>query len=758
MDTPNQIVLGNYHLPDQQQPSQQALVQSQPAQEVTTDTLNKPRFYTNLKLADGGRAMLAYAIQRITEVRREVGLNPQNQVEADSWLWLRERNDLWYQGDLSWRLAMSRIFQKSNFTMGSGLRHTRFISAKVSDDLLGTTPFLKIMGENPGKEVEAEQLDKHFQDELDRSDVQNDLREGMKIALYRNECVMKIGWAYDSTPFIGPGAVYCDPTGQPVITPDKGLYVYRDDAFIPHPDVANLMVLESDPSFRATGGNGVLVQMNDDGTQGPPLQVVEFENLPQRFTLKDCVEVKPLDHKAFMCPLRHGSIHDADINVHFYEESVANVRAKFGGIDTGAAYFSWWDRPGASQAKLAQGETDAYGSMLLEKVQIAEVYMRYNPDKGTANDDGEDKEILLILDWKNQQVIYYNYLANHMNRRPFEVIPGLEKVPNRWYGRGIYSLTFDQQMYTDASWNRANAKSANSARVIFGRKEACTEWNNGLQPVIGSPNVYWLTGDFDDAQKKPIFAIDLDDTTLERDKEMFEIVQQTEDSIIGSISNRDASQSDLNSSKTATGVVNIQQTGDLITKDTEQAQAAAINKILEQAIYFILNRMSSETLKVTDGGQLVSLKATMCRSLDRDVRLLLTRSKSTLLQQVSQQAIQIGKDYWALRLQNPVMAKALRPLYIDGLKGLEQNDADDVCPEIPDEEIQQWQAAQANAAQGQQKESLSISYKDTPPDIKRQMEAEAGFTPSSGKFDNEATSNKQSNSTPPSRLNGHGNS
>lgn len=656
---------------------------------------SRVKFATQVKLTSDQEDKFARdSLFRITELRREMGLSEQNEVLPGSWMWIRRCHEQYYEGDLTWRLAFGGIFQKSNITLGSGLRHTRYISARVQDDLLGTSPFMAALATKPSKEALAKQVEDYIQTKIEQSNVRKSLREAQKIALYRNECVVKTGFMSDITPFIGEATVLCDvQTGQPITTPEKGLYVFENDDVIPHPSVEGLMMLETDPSFLmadySVPGFVLIPAAGDQPARLGAYQTIT--DLPQKAVRKEGVFADPLDYRSFLCPLKVKDIHEADTVVHLRLETPLRLQKIYGGIDVSQNYFSFWDNPGQDKPKYEQGEGGNPTTSIYQQVIVAEVYRRCDPDE-----TGEEKEIFAVFDFSNQKLIYYNYLDNHMKKRPFDVVPGIEKVAGRWYGRGIYGMLESHLFYEDVEASRSFFKNSKDATIQFAYKDACEDWQNGLEPIVGSDDTFWLRKDWnaDGRQIKPIWRENLSEN-INPDIELMNTFRQSSDSLIGAISSQSANQSDFNQSKTATGNQLVQQASDVITKATEQDQTEAINDVLAQVVDFILEHMDATVLAADPTTQLLStVNRNEARGLSRDVRLLLTRSRSTMLLNTSSQLIDIGERYWQLRAQDPRIAKSLRSAFVSQAKALECNDTDTMFPDITDEDIQQWQQAQ----------------------------------------------------------------
>lgn len=702
----------------------QPLDLGEPAAAEEAPEIVQTAYRTNLQLTQAQRdKMVQYAETRIDEVLKEMGLDQNFRVSDEhGFMAIRARNTACYENDFEWRKLLDgggTIFAKSNFSLGTSMRHTRYISARVQDDLLGTRPFFAAMGRKPDKELLAKQAEQYIQEVVDRSSVREGLRRGQKTALVVNETTVKTSWVKDSTPFKGPAKVYVDASGAPIKTPDKELYVFENDNFLPSPFVepdANgdpqVLMLEKDPSF----------------TMGPgQYRLQQFTDLPQRLVLYEGPKSEPLDYRCFLCPLTVPSVHEADINVHVYQETPLELKRIYGDKDAQAGrYFCSSAPTGENQPKYPYGERENQPSAVFSKATVAEVYMRFD-----ADEDGEAEEIFLVLDMDNrrkERAIFYDYLANHFKKRPFEVIVGIEQVPGRWYGRGIYSLNEDQELHIDAEFNRAQVKGSRSSTVLFRTRGMCEEWDAGLPVVIGSEDVLTFNPGYDLDKNPPIGKINLSEENKQA-IELMELSRQAADAKVGAISVKDASQSDLNQSKTATGIVNLQAASDVITKATEQDQIVGLNAILEQVVDVTLEHMDSTVLQLNkDASELVSLNRDEIRSIGKDVRLTLTKSRSSQLQAVSEKALAIVQAYRAMMLQDPEGARIQRPFYIEQLKALEVNDADEVCPEITDQMIQ---AAQQRQSPEPPSKSIGTKFTDLARSEQAQVLQSEGIQPAS---------------------------
>ena len=678
-----------------------------------------PSFPTSLTLTpELEKRFIAHAVQRFDDLCEEMGRLDDGSVEGNSWMWIREKNELTYGNDLSWRQAMGGIFEKSNFTVGTNQRYARLLSARVRDDLLGTRPFFGCMTSPGGDPEITRQAETYVQDQIHKSNVPDALREALRTALIRNESVLKTVYFVDESQYKGPATVAVGPTGQPIITP-SGLYIKQDDDFIPDPTTEGLTRLKKDPLFV--------------WPQGRPFQWQHFPVIPQTLTHYRNVHSTVIDYRDFLCPLDADDVCTADINIHLYELSPERLKKLFAGIPESAEYFSWrMNVSGAKKAKEQHGENERTNRTARNSrnVLIAECYLRFD-----ADGDGMEEEVILVLDLGNERAVFYDYLGNHMKARPFSVIVGIEKVPNRWYGVGVFSKMEHAALYIDAQFNRINEKDSQESSITFRDRNAVQQWSAGEPAELGSRRIYDINPGFDAKNRPPIFRVNLQ-SEADLGTELMSLMQQSSDLQFAVVSSRDASASGLNQSKTATGVMSIERDANVVTKDTEQDHVKGIEATLDRAVELVLDRMDRTVMQFDrNTAALVTLNRDEIRGIERNTKLLLTRTRSAEMLATNEKAEAIALRYHNLP---PRIKFHMRVLYVNELKGLEIDDVDQVLgPALTMEEVQMAEQAaaeaakSANATEPPKPPALSIPYEleTTPPSILAQIEQARGFTP-----------------------------
>lgn len=670
-------------------------------------------FKTSLQLTPERQAWLLDRIRtRIDEVASEMGRDSDGRVRWDSWMGLRDENQRSYRGDLEWRKAHGTVFQRagSNFSVEDDLRYVRLLSARERNDLLGTRPFFGCMTTDYGDAELTKDVEHYAQLRVDESNLGPVFRDAITIANVVNEATIKFTYLKREDPFTGPVTVMVDARGLPRLT-TTGDYIYPNDDIVPDQSVQNLMVLVKDPNTKYFLGEG---------------QYQRFSRLPQKRVVYDNVWAEVLDFRDFLCPLRSATTEEADINVHLYEKSVEELRRTYPNIELADNYFSRIMSPqtGAMQPVRTQGEREwDEKSTMLRRLLIGEVYIRCD-----ADEDGVEEEIMAVVDLTNTDMVFYDYLANHMNGRPFCNIPGVKKEAGRWFGIGVMGDMRKPMLYVDAQFNRINEKDSQNASVTWFHQDASEQWRDGEPFSPGSEDAIAIRPQWPPNQ--PICGR----TNLQADAELgMELMNDQRKGMalkFGVISGQDASANDLNQSKTATGVMSVERDAGLISQDIEQDMSKAFEDGLWIAIDLLFENMPPSIMFFRPGGQtLVSLNRDEVRSLPRKVRLLLTKTRSAERLATNEKAEAIWLRY--MNLTPPQQFRG-RPLYVNQLKGLEVDDVDDLLPEVTQQEADAWQQQQAQAAANAQKppaKSISTKYTDLLPSERRQLLLQEGIQP-----------------------------
>lgn len=662
---------------------------------------------TSLKLTEQQEARMSnHIFTRIDELKTEMGLGEDGSCVAGGWMEKREINERQYENDFAWRAALGGIFPESNFSLNVSKRYTRLISAKASDDLIGTDPFFAAMPTELGAPEDAKEAEWYVQDKVSGSNVKSALADGQRIALIRNEAVMKVIYKTDSTYYRGPATVAVGPfqyevdgeaeprrfgKGEPIMTP-KGDYIYEMDDTFEDPNVQGLIRLQKEPvvSFRYS------------------LEYARKPLLDQR-NQEEGIDCRPIDYRDFLCSLACASIHESDMNAHLFTESFSRLKSLYGPFEVASTYLSNPPRSGEKQPKENQGEVENT-SQVISQVNCADVYFRFNPTEGDEDDLGQECEIWAVVDVDNDRLIWYDYLYNYRARRPFGCIPGIEKVANRWYGVGVFEMMAHKQLYIDTQFNRVNYKSSKSASVRFRNRNAVAQWKAGLEVEFGGEDVLDIEDPRFSAQNPPLFAVNLTEID-EYAMKLIELMIQAGSTEIGIVGPDDGAMAGMDTTKLATGVKSLERTGNVLLKRTEQDHGVAIADILDMVTDVLLENMDRDELVYRpDTGALLQLNREEIRRMKKTIKLLLTRSRSTETIETARMVIQLCREYY--EALNPEEQMLLRDEYVRQLKVLEVQDASARLKIVTQKEVDAWKVQQSQAATLPPKTSIATKYPD----------------------------------------------
>lgn len=676
------------------------------------------------------------ACERINELRDEMGIDASGIASENGWAWQREKNQRQYDNSWEWRKALGGIFKYSNFSLNLSKRFCRLMAAKSTDTLVGTDPFFAAMPTEHGKPQLAKQGEWYVQEQMTEANSKKSIKEAQKTAMIRNEAIVKLSWINRSTHFRGPIEVAIGPfayesqgkakqfgAGDPIMTPE-GDYIYRDDDVFEDPNVQGLLHLEKEP--------GVTFRHS--------FQYKWFPDLDQTLEAKTGLDVRTLHFCDFLCPLKAATVHEADINAHLFDEQFEVMKATFRGFPTADKYFAE-NIPGTNEGKLSgdqqpkleKGEMED-ASKHLKIVHIAEVYMRCNPYEGAEgeeaqNDLGLESELMMVIDVKRRKAIWADYLGNHMKKRPFEVIPGVELVSGRWYGVGVFEMLDHKQLYIDTQFNRVNFKSSKSSSVRFRMKNAVSQWKAGEKIVVGDDKILDIEDPRYDAKNPPLFQVNLTEID-EFAMRLIELMIQAGATEVGIAGPDDAQMAGLDTTKLATGIKSLERTGNLLMKFTESDHADAITDILDQCVDIILEHMDEdEILYKADTDELINLNRQEIRKIKKKVTLLLTKSRSTETIETARMVVQLCREYY--EVLNPYTRYKLRSEYVRQLKALECPDADQKLDEVQKPEAMQWLEQSKQPPTIPPKTSIATKYPDLQRSEQVQVLGREGIQPAS---------------------------
>lgn len=647
--------------------------------------------------------------------RNDGALSPRGR--AGSWAYKRQRARDEFSGDFDHRRSMKGVFAESWWSMNIPGRIVGALSSKLADDLVGSDPFFAAMPENIDDSDKAElakQVERKVQREITVSNMAAACAQAIRDGLCEGERVVKLTWEVKKTKYPGSGTVLVDKDGKPVLSP-SGDYIYKFD------DVLDVLVDQYGnflKSLQAAIKDGsVTMQPGPDGKPVPQIpqgqilqsrlekepafvmppnpQFALIEDLEITITHKNGLVADVLLTEDFIYDIYQPRLDLCTLMAHSYDAPLEELKATYPGsdyeanlrlVDTGAL-------SAAGNPLWITGE-ELRDTKVIPLMNVHETYRRcrVNPT------DEYESWLFIVLDIVNRVPLFVEYLGRmKMKKPPFFIVRGFESVTTRAYGVGVYEKSQDKSLAIDMFFNRLCLKSGKSGSVTAYHRNAFEETKAGAKLKIGGTEVYAaLQADPPwGPNNPPVFRVNLNEVDEYSQELMEKLVGQMELEF-GITSSGDASNTDLNSSKTATGIRNIERTGNTVQKATESMQADDITGGMEMAVDMVLENMDPEEAEYTpQEDKLATLNQEEIRMLPRGVRLLLTKTDSSQGIEVAEQVLSTLKDWAACP---PALQKQLRPAFLKILKDLDIPDADEMLHDPTDAELKAASDAQANSA------------------------------------------------------------
>jgi hypothetical protein len=686
-----------------------------------------------------------------------------------SFIGKREKYTLRYYNHVEDRIKPDTIYEHSNLTASLSQRITKQMVASTAQFFFGKpddTDWFSTSAVGAEDETLSEKIKKHSRWKLDQPDsdhkrIKDHFIEGLEFAFVRGEAVIKTthqerSQIYKRTATILMGGIDNDgddasgkPSQDEPLLDANGDYIVQGDSFVPEMGPPNPGIIQKVKQFFTgpepgavdqsgqptapeqqmvpTGGQ---VLKRDGVTQLPPVPIWKEQVITRKLVTAEGPEAAVVYYKDFLCPEDATSVQQADLIAQLYDKNAMQIAEMFRGqygegdeaIDNMTAAVERLramlgetniPKSATSQPREDFKETDTTGAVGVPIVEVAEVYLTYD-----ADGDGIQEEIMLVLDRKNKAPIYYEYLANVTVRglRPFYVWRPMS-VDGRWYGFGSMEFFDPEQEFIDLQINRHNFATSSAGMVTFWEPSATVEGSRDPNLKLGHGKTYTKRNTGQKTEEILSYVkLPTDEENLQYLIDLFMQAMQLKS---GKINPGDQKMSGLPSSETATGENIVMETGDelfsLILSSLFPGVKGALQAVVE-IIYANMNRVEVFSFFNGEADEILSLDPGEVRDMALNVTLELSRTQQEKALQQGDRATNLIGWFYGLpfQLQQRVSNYARQTL-----KGLGVSQADKVIDPVD-----------LSAGQPSQKVGESLNYKDAPPDIKRQIEGQAGLQPS----------------------------
>jgi hypothetical protein len=608
---------------------------------------------------------------------------------ARSWMGKRELYDLTFKNEVGFRASLlGGVFAESNLVVPVARRITRQMIARAVNYFFSTDPWFAIYPVGEMDKVRADKTDRYIRWKMDQAKLKKSQELSIERAFIIGESVVRTAWANRGQIYKTEATVLQDVQGKDILGVD-GDYILEDDLWIED--------TIADPATGALTPAGLLVLKRDGKTPQPKTMVWTTKPITRKITHYKGPEAKNVHFKDFLCPLEAESIQEADCCIHLYDMPLMTLADQWkksidSGADTGQRVKATRDAinllrtlaSSGEQSKSAQNSADVdsstkngggTGNRTHPVVEIAEFHLRYD-----ADGDGILEDVMLVIDIKTKTPIFYDYEANVTadGLRPFTVVR-VNEVPGRWYGIGSMEMFNTSQQIIDIiinRWNYGNSKSArvdfwNAHNTIEGRTNDNLElnWGGTYTPAPGKKAADCLE------------SVYLENNTADQLQELAQFFMQLMMNESGIANANDGNLAGMDSTKLATGIHNIEKSGQELFSLHLGHIEPGVQEVLEKMAKLVFSNLDQlEVYRYFEdgeggegGAELMEINPGDISNMEIDTRILLTRYRGEQILESSIRAVQLVKEYYAeIR---PEVQERTAELYQQMLKALQVSNA-----------------------------------------------------------------------------------
>jgi hypothetical protein len=677
-------------------------------QSVPADSKRMP-FRTDLGLTrDQEDTLVDHALDFIRRIENQMGKKEwsstggEHQIAADenTWMGKRERFTARYYNHVADRAKPNTVYQHSNITASLSQRITAQMVARAASYFFGQpddTDWFAAVPVESGDASDgalADRIKKFSRYKLSRCGVKSRLVQALEFAFVRGEAVKKtvhrdLFQVFERTESI----LVSEPGGEPVYDAG-GDYITHSDAWVEErvevdPESLTEQALAMAQVVAAPDGNpvaivgtGRMLLKRDGVTPLPDFPIWEERKVARKRVTFHGPDVQLCHYRDFLCPLDAIGVQpgESPFVAHLYDMPVMDIVALFAGqfeagdqgvADMRAAYETLHalldhdarrkSEEGRPRQDWEERDTDSSPNRPL--AQLAECWLTFD-----ADGDGQEEEIMLVLDRINKIPIFYEYTSNVTlrGRRPFVVDRPIE-IDGRWYGMGSMEYFETEQEFIDKQLNRKNFREGKSGRVTLWRPYNTVEGDRDQSLVLNDGGTYTPKPGVKDDDVVSYIQLPEGGADLMQLINLFTQYMQLKSGVVHA---GDQNMSGLPSSDLATGINEIRDSGNELFSMYLARLYTSIQQSVEDILDIVFENLDrKEVFSYFNGVDLELLELTPddVRDMQLNVRLEITRSKDReTLESGAQADALIGKFY---SLPYPLQER-LQEFYRNQLKAL----------------------------------------------------------------------------------------
>jgi len=580
------------------------------------------------------------------------------------------------------------IFGKSNLVVPLARRIQTQQAARAINYFFGTDPWFSQypVGGDDDKKL-AQQLQKLTEAKFQDSGSIDALRRAVNHSFIVGEAVMKVTQVHDQEFYRETLVCAVDGAKNPLVAAD-GEVITPADTFS----------MVENP---AMPGSGEMVSILDRDKQTPvdDPAALQFEEvtIDRQITHYRGPRASQVHWRDFLCPINAPSVQEAECCIHVIErtpsqivqtyvqatagakETLEQIQRAVGAVQDGLGGTDI-STTGDRGARPELGETvDQQGP---EKVsEYGEFYLRFDADGDLVQED-----IMLVMNLRTGFPIYYDYVANVTanKKRPFIVIRP-KAVLNRWYGQGAIEQFELHQETVDLMVNRRNFNQSGSGRVVFFNAANTLEGEVDPDLKFNWGGVYTPKPG---VKMEDIIRVEyIEDNKSQNLTQEIEFFQQMAMNESGIANTNDANVAGMDSTKLATGIRNIEKSGQeifsVVIAELDGGVSWGITGVVQTFTDTLYANMDDEENFDFFEGEFMlqaSVAASDVKNLRMNVRTLLSKYRDEQVIASSEQATMLIEKFYSM--PGPLQ-QILAGMFKDQLRALQIARADEyVVPQM----------------------------------------------------------------------------
>lgn len=645
-------------------------------------------------------ALLTHAKQRMDDLSSELGLRD---FDSPNWHASAFDNDgafqrrhldtrhmamMAYEMRYEWRAqVMGGIFADSNLHIPLTRRILQQASARMINYYLGSDPYFAAYDVGIEDEDLAERLDKWLRHVLDsENDTKSTLAAIIERVLICGECPVSLFHQQRVSYYQSEKPILIDADGNPVLGADNEVIIQGEDEFIEEQTPVMDPATNAPAMDPATGkplmqSTGRTVLKRDGTTPYPGTDNYQVQTIWRRTIVEEGPQAEVLLPADFLYPLNCKNLDLADCTVHFYDEPLINLVHRLLSLNEVPAAQVMDYVTNLTHRLLATSTPEARAAANKGRADLNEPLDSTGQDKREPQvnwarfclwydclQTGTQGNIVLIMTRDGNTPLFYDYVENLTpdKRRPYR-LPTINRIPGRAHGQGLAELFEPLQTNIDLLFNRWQFSMSRSGKIIAWQPENTTEGEaNPDLELNGGETLHLKPGK---TLAETVQQVDIYDTKGQPLREMIEFLMQIAMNMSGVSNVNDGQALGLDTTKLATGVRNLEKSGQELTDKMVADLRGGIRDVLKSLMLLAAaNLNTKKTFRFFDGdlGSLATITPDEVKNLTLDVNLELTKYRGEQELMQNQQARQAGMEFYALPAGEPQVN--LAQLYRQALK------------------------------------------------------------------------------------------